>query len=72
MFSCRIGLIAAPTMRSGIVTKCTGLMPPKVVLLLPQDPLAARRGDVDGGSMGTLGVSSDEDEVAMVRAACPS
>ena len=54
------------------MTKCTGLMPPKVVLLLPQDPLAARRGDVDGGSMGTLGVSSDEDEVAVVRAACPS
>jgi len=68
MFSCRVGLIAAPAMRSGIVTVCTGVMPPKVVLLPPQNPLAARRGDVEGRSLCILGVSND-DEDAVLRAA---
>lgn len=67
MFSCRVGLIAAPAMRSGIVTACTGVMPPKV-LLPPQNPLAARRGDVEGRSLCILGVSNDDDD-AVLRAA---
>ncbi len=52
IFSCRAGgLIAAPARRSGIVTVCTGVTPPKVVLLPPQNALAARRGDVEGRSL---------------------
>lgn len=68
MFSCRVDLIAAPARRSGIVTVCTGVMPPKV-LLPPQNPLAARRGDVEGRSLCILGVSNDDDVDAVLRAA---
>jgi hypothetical protein len=61
IFSCRAGdLIAAPARRSGIVTVCTGVTPPNVVLLPPQNALVARRGDVEGRSLWILGVSSDE------------
>jgi len=50
IFSCKTGdLIAAPA-RSGIVTVCTGVTPPNV-LLPPQKALAARRGDVEGRSL---------------------
>jgi len=64
MFSCRVDLMARPAMRSGIVTVCMGVMPPKVVLLLPQNPLAARCRDVEGRSLCILGVSKgDEDAV---------
>jgi hypothetical protein len=71
VFSCslRVGLIAAPVMRLGIVTVCMGVMPPKVVLLPPQNPLAARHGDVEGRSLCILGMSSDKVEVAVLRAA---
>ncbi len=52
IFSWRAGdLIAAPARRSGIVTVCTGVTPPNVVLLPPQNVLAARRGDVEGRSL---------------------
>ena len=58
MFSCRAGLRAAPAMRSGIVTVCTGVMPPNGVLLPPQNAFAARRGDVVAGmSLCVFGVS---------------
>lgn len=51
IFSCREGgLIAAPARRSGMVTVCTGVTPPNV-LLPPQNALAARRGDVEGRSL---------------------
>jgi len=61
IFSCRAGdLIAAPARRSGIVTVCTGVTPPNVVLLPPQNALVARRGDVEGRSLWILGVSNDE------------
>lgn len=68
IFSCRAGdLIAAPARRSGIVTVCTGVTPPKVVLLPPQNALAARRGDVEGRSLWILGVINDEID-ALLRA----
>ena len=59
MFSCRVGFRAAPAMRSGMVTVCTGVMPPNgVVLLPPQNAFAARRGDVVAGrSLCVFGVS---------------
>lgn len=61
IFSCRAGdLIAAPARRSGIVTVCTGVTPPNVALLPPQNALVARRGDVEGRSLWILGVSNDE------------
>jgi hypothetical protein len=61
MFSCRAGLRAAPAIRSGIVTVCTGVMPPNGVLLPPQNPFAARRGDVVAGrSLCVFGVSSGD------------
>lgn len=51
IFSCKAGdLIAAPARRSGIVTVCTGVTPPNV-LLPPQNALAARRGDAEGRSL---------------------
>jgi hypothetical protein len=66
IFSCRAGdLIAAPARRSGIVTVCTGVTPPNVVLLPPQNALAARRGDVEGRSLWILGVSNDEVDAAL-------
>jgi len=65
MFSCRVDLMAAPAMRSGIVTVCTGVMPPKVVLLLPQNPLAARHRDVEGRSLCILGVSKDNEDAVL-------
>lgn len=62
IFSCRAGdLIAAPARRSGIVTVCTGVTPPNVVLMPPQNALVARCGDVEGRSLWILGVSSDVD-----------
>jgi hypothetical protein len=45
------------------------LMPQKVVLLLPQNLLAARHGDVNSRSICILGVSSNEDKVAVLQAA---
>jgi hypothetical protein len=61
IFSCKAGdLIAAPARRSGIVTVCTGVTPPNVVLLPPQNALAARRGDVEGKSLWIFGVSNDD------------
>jgi hypothetical protein len=61
IFSCRAGdLIAAPARRSGIVTVCTGVTPPNVVLLPPQNALVVRRGDVEGRSLWILGVSNAE------------
>ena len=48
------------------MTVCTGVMPPKVVLLPPQNALAARHGDVDGRPLCILGVSNN-DEDAMGR-----
>ena len=48
------------------MTVCTGVMPPKAVLLPPQNALAARHRDVDGRSLCILGVSND-DEDAMGR-----
>ena len=66
IFSCRAGdLIAAPARRSGIVTVCTGVTPPKVVLLPPQNALVARRGDAEGRSLWILGVRSAEVEVEL-------
>jgi hypothetical protein len=60
IFSCKgEDLIAAPARRSGIVTVCTGVTPPNV-LLPPQNALAARRGDVEGRSLWILGVSNDD------------
>lgn len=70
MFSCRAGLIAAPARRSGIVTVCTGVMPPKVALLPPQNALAARRGDVEGRSLCMLGVINDDVDAGL-RSAGP-
>jgi hypothetical protein len=65
IFSCRAGdLIAAPARRSGIVTVCTGVTPPNV-LLPPQNALVARRGDVEGRSLWILGVSNDEVDVVL-------
>jgi hypothetical protein len=62
IFSWRAGLIAAPAIRSGIVTVCTGVTPPNALLLPPQKALAARRGDaVEGRSLWVFGVSNDED-----------
>lgn len=61
IFSCRAGdLIAAPARRSGIVTVCTGVTPPNVVLLPPQNALVARLEDADGRSLWILGVNSAE------------
>jgi hypothetical protein len=61
IFSCKVGdLIAAPARRSGIVTVCTGVTPPNVLLLPPQNALVARCGDAEGRSLWILGVSSDE------------
>jgi hypothetical protein len=59
MFSCRVGFRAALAMRSGMVTVCTGVMPPNgVVLLPPQNAFEARRGDVAAGrSLCVFGVS---------------
>ena len=65
MFSCRVDLMAAPAMGSGIVTVCTGVMPPKVVLLPPQNPFAARRRDVEGRSLCILGVSKDDEDAVL-------
>jgi hypothetical protein len=42
------------------------LMPQKVMLLLPQNLLAVRCGDVNSRSICTLGVSSDKDEVVVL------
>jgi len=68
IFSCRAGdLIAAPARRSGIVTVCTGVTPPNVVPLPPQNALAARRGDVEGRSLWILGVTKDDVD-AVLRA----
>jgi hypothetical protein len=70
IFSCKVGdLIAAPASRSGIVTACTGVTPPKV-LLPPQNALAARRGDVEGRSLWILGVNKDDID-AELRGAGP-
>jgi hypothetical protein len=44
----------------GIVTVCTGVMPPNGVLLPPQNPFAARRGDVVGKSLCVFGVSNGD------------
>jgi hypothetical protein len=68
IFSCRAGLIAGPARRSGIVTVCTGVIPPKVVLLPPQNALAARRGDVEGRSLCLLDVIKDDVD-AVLRSA---
>src|SRR6266702_192495 len=66
MFSCRAGLRAAPAMRSGIVTVCTGVMPPNGVLLPPQNAFAARRGGVVAGrSLCVFGVSSGDVDVEL-------
>jgi len=65
MFSCRVDLMAVPAMRSGIVTVCTGVMPPKVVLLLPQNPLATRHRDVEGRSLYILGMSKDDEDAVL-------
>jgi hypothetical protein len=66
IFSCKAGdLIAAPTRRSGIVTVCTGVTPPNVLLLPPQNALAARRGDVEGRSLWIFGVSNDDVDVEL-------
>jgi len=65
MFSCRVDLMAAPVIRSGIVTVCMGVMPPKVVLLPPQNPLAARRRDVKGRSLCILDVSKDDKDAVL-------
>jgi len=71
IFSCRAGdLIAAPARMSGMVTVCTGVTPPNAVLLPPQNPLAARRGDAEGKSLRRLGVINDEVD-AVVREAGP-
>lgn len=70
MFSCRAGLRAAPAMRSGIVTVCTGVMPPNGVLLPPQNAFAARRGDVVAGrSLCVFGVSSGDVDAELRDAA---
>ena len=54
-------MIAAPAIRSGIVTECTGVTPPNELLLPPQNALAARRGDaVEGRSLCVFGVSNDD------------
>jgi hypothetical protein len=69
IFSWRAGLIAAPAMRSGIVTVCTGVTPPNVLLLPPQKALAARRGDVaEGRSLWVFGVSNDEVDATFLDA----
>jgi hypothetical protein len=69
IFSWRAGLIAAPAIRSGIVTVCTGVMPPSVLLLPPQNALAARRGDVvEGRSLWVFGVSNDEVDATFLDA----
>jgi hypothetical protein len=66
IFSCKAGdLIAAPARRSGIVTVCTGVTPPNVLLLPPQNALAARRGDVEGRSLCIFGVSNDGVDVEL-------
>jgi len=65
IFSCRVDLMAVPAMRSGIMTVCTGVMPPKVVLLPLQNPLAARRRDVKGRSLYILGVSKDNEDTVL-------
>ena len=65
MFSCRVDLMAVPAMRSGIITVCTGVMPPKVVLLPPQNPLAARHRDIEGRSLCILGVSKDDKDAVL-------
>ena len=65
MFSCRVDLMAVLAMRLGIVTVCMGVMPPKVVLLPPQNPLAARRRDVKGRSLCILDVSKDDKDAVL-------
>ncbi len=69
MFSCRVGLRAAPAVRSGIVTVCTGVIPPNAVLP-PQNAFAARRGDVVAGrSLCVFGVSSGDVDAELQDAA---
>ena len=66
IFSCRAGLRAPPAIRSGIVTVCTGVMPPNAVLLPPQNAFAARRGDaVAGRSLCVFGVSKGDVEAEL-------
>ena len=70
MFSCSAGLRAAPAMRSGIVTVCTGVMPPNGLLLPPQNAFAARRGDaVAGRSLCVFAVSNGDVDAELRDAA---